>query len=195
MEDLKVITASNIINLRTAAGMTQAELGEKLGYSDKSVSKWERAEGIPDAYVIKNLSTIFGVTTDYILSEHDEWKAAVKKESAFHTKIATTIALAGIWTLALLIFVIMWILGSFWWGVFIMAIPASLITLLVLNSVWENGKNNYYIIASLVFSVIAAVYFLFYRRNWWPLFLLLVPAELIVFLSAHVKKKKSGENR
>ena len=196
MEDLKVITASNIINLRTAAGMTQAELGEKLGYSDKSVSKWERAEGIPDVYVIKNLSAIFGVTADYILSEHDEWKAVVKKESAFHTKIATTIALSSIWTIALLIFVIMWLSkGSLLWGVFIIAIPVSLITLLVLNSVWEKGKNNYYIIASLVFSIIAAVYFLFYKRNWWPLFLLLVPAELIVVLSAHVKKKKSGESR
>ena len=41
MDDLKVITASNIINLRTAKGMTQAELGELLNYSDKTVSIWE----------------------------------------------------------------------------------------------------------------------------------------------------------
>ena len=74
MDDLKVITASNIINLRTAKGLTQAELGEMLSYSDKSVSKWERAEAVPDAYVLKHMSEIFGVSVDYLLSSHDEWK-------------------------------------------------------------------------------------------------------------------------
>jgi transcriptional regulator with XRE-family HTH domain len=67
LEDLKVITASNIINLRTAKGMTQAELGELLSYSDKSVSKWERAEAVPDAYVLKKMSEIFGVSVDYTI--------------------------------------------------------------------------------------------------------------------------------
>ena len=42
LSDLKLISASNIINLRTAHGMTQAELGAKLNYSDKTISKWER---------------------------------------------------------------------------------------------------------------------------------------------------------
>ena len=74
MDDLKFITASNIINLRTQAGMTQTELGNLLSYSDKSVSKWERAEAVPDAYVLKKLSEIFGVTVDDLLSSHSEWK-------------------------------------------------------------------------------------------------------------------------
>ena len=39
MDELKLIFASNLIRLRTAAGMTQAELGEQLNYSDKSISK------------------------------------------------------------------------------------------------------------------------------------------------------------
>lgn len=42
MEELKLITASNLIRLRTAAGLTQAELGKRINYSDKSISKWER---------------------------------------------------------------------------------------------------------------------------------------------------------
>ena len=80
MDDLKFITASNIINLRTQAGMTQTELGNLLSYSDKSVSKWERAEAVPDAYVLKKLSEIFGVTVDDLLSSHSEWKP-VEEES------------------------------------------------------------------------------------------------------------------
>ena len=47
--------------------MTQAQLAELLNYSDKSVSKWERAEAVPDAYVLKHMSEIFGVTVDYLL--------------------------------------------------------------------------------------------------------------------------------
>ena len=62
MDELKLIFASNLIRLRTAAGMTQAELGEQLNYSDKSISKWERGEAIPDAAVLKRMSEIFGVT-------------------------------------------------------------------------------------------------------------------------------------
>ena len=76
MDELKLIFASNLIRLRTAAGMTQAELGEQLNYSDKSISKWERGEAIPDAAVLKRMSEIFGVTVDYLLDEHDAGQAA-----------------------------------------------------------------------------------------------------------------------
>ena len=38
LSELKLISASNIIKLRTGAGLTQAELGEKLNYSDKTIS-------------------------------------------------------------------------------------------------------------------------------------------------------------
>ena len=74
MEDFKLTFASNLIRLRTAAGLTQAELGEKLSYSDKSVSKWERAESLPDAFVLQKMAGIFGVSIDYLLTGHDEWK-------------------------------------------------------------------------------------------------------------------------
>ncbi|MBQ7218900.1 MAG: helix-turn-helix transcriptional regulator, partial [Ruminococcus sp.] len=46
--------------------MTQAQLGEELSYSDKSVSKWERGESIPDVYVLKHIADLSGVTVDYI---------------------------------------------------------------------------------------------------------------------------------
>ena len=75
LSELKLISASNIIRLRTEAGMTQAELGAKLNYSDKTISKWERGEAIPDAYVLTQLAAMFGVTVDYLLSSHDAWEA------------------------------------------------------------------------------------------------------------------------
>ena len=191
MDDLKVITASNIINLRTAKGMTQAELGELLNYSDKSVSKWERAEAVPDAYVLKNMSEIFGVSVDYLLSSHDSWErpeSFKKAERNFHSKVITVLVIFGIWTLAFFIYIIGWLLEANWWLLFVYAVPVSLITFLVLNSVWEQGKNNRHIIYALVASIFITVYITFRSYNPWQILLLLIPAELIVFLSFRIKK-------
>ena len=191
VDDLKVITASNIINLRTAKGMTQAELGELLNYSDKSVSKWERAEAVPDAYVLKNMSEIFGVSVDYLLSSHDSWErpeSFKKEERNFHSNIITILVIFGIWTLAFLIYIIGWLLEANWWLLFVYAVPVSLITFLVLNSVWEQGKNNRHIIYALVAGIFITVYITFRSYNPWQILLLLIPAELIVFLSFRIKK-------
>ena len=189
MEDLKFITAANIISLRTKAGMTQAQLAELLNYSDKSVSKWERAEAVPDAYVLKHMSEIFGVSVDYLLSSHNDWEPISQKQKRrYRSEIIVLISMAGIWTLAFFIFIIGWILGHMLWLVFIYAVPISLITLLVFNSVWENGKRNYYIVATLVASIFVMVYLTLLRWNPWQLLLLIIPAELIVFLAFRVKK-------
>ena len=189
MEDLKFITAANIISLRTKAGMTQAQLEELLNYSDKSVSKWERAEAVPDAYVLKHMSEIFGVSVDYLLSSHNDWEPISQKQKRrYRSEIIVLISMAGIWTLAFFIFIIGWILGHMLWLVFIYAVPISLITLLVFNSVWENGKRNYYIVSTLVASIFVMVYLTLLRWNPWQLLLLIIPAELIVFLAFRVKK-------
>ena len=122
MDELKLIFASNLIRLRTAAGMTQAELGEQLNYSDKSISKWERGEAIPDAAVLKRMSEIFGVTVDYLLDEHDAWQPAPDPADVRDRSHASIIqvALTGIVTLAVLVFVVLWLwLGKVEW------VPAS----------------------------------------------------------------------
>ena len=56
--------ADNLIRFRKAAGYTQAELAEKINYSDKSVSKWESGNGIPDVYTLLQLAELYGVTLD-----------------------------------------------------------------------------------------------------------------------------------
>ena len=195
MEDLKLIVASNIINLRKEAGMTQAELASKLSYSDKSVSKWERAEALPDVYVLKSMAEIFGVTVDHIIYSHASWIPPVKKNilSDMDAKTITEICMMGIGFMALLIFVILWILGNFAWITFVYAMPVALTTLLVLHSIWQEGRFNYIIIGALVFSVFSAVYFSFYifaGQNFWQLFLVVFPGELIVYLYSRFGKRE-----
>jgi len=194
MDELKLIFASNLIRLRTAAGMTQAELGEKLNYSDKTISKWERAESIPDAYVLKQIGAIFEVSVDDLLDTHDQWEDSLsgkKKglEAKYDSFVITMVSIAGIGTLAVLIFVIFWVLGSIQWSVFAYAVPVSLVTLLVLNSIWNKGKNNLFIVASLVFCIIAIIYIALIEYQPWQLFLVVLPAEIVVFLSFKIRKR------
>lgn len=191
MDELKLVTASNIIKLRTGAGMTQAELGEKLSYSDKSISKWERGDGLPDAWVLQQMARLFGVTVDYLLTEHDDWKDEKKPPEAepqFSSTVVTLVSLAGLWTLAVLAFVIFWVLGSFQWIIFAAAVPASLITLLVMNSVWRHGKHNVYIVAAIVLTIFTLVYLVLAAYHPWQIFLAIIPAEAVVFLSFRIKK-------
>ena len=58
-----------ILRLRKARSLTQAELGEKLGVTDKAVSKWEQGNGMPDLEQIQSLSDFFNVSLDYLLKD------------------------------------------------------------------------------------------------------------------------------
>lgn len=182
MKDLKDIVAENIINLRTLSQMTQFELGEKLNYSDKAISKWERAEAIPSAYILKQMSELFHVTVDYILSDHSNEVIKPLPQPRTNYKTITKISIVGVWTAAITIFVILCLSGYAGWMVFIYALPVSLIVQLVFNSIWGKLKNNFYIISALVWSIIVAIYLSFLQFNWWLLFLIGVPAEIIIYL-------------
>ena len=192
MDDFKKIVAQNIIKLRTACDMTQAELGEKLNYSDKSISKWERADALPDAFVLKQMSEIFDVSVDYILSEHDEnEKPNIEKTAGFSRSVVSTITFIGIWTLSLFAFIVTWLCGMPTWLIFVYTVPVSLIALLVLNSLWGIGKINMFIISGIVWGIITCVYLTFYQQDWWQLFIIGVPAQIIIILSFFIKKKRN----
>ena len=198
MDELKLIVASNLIRLRQEAGMTQAELGEKLNYSDKTVSKWERGESIPDAYVLTRLADIYGLTVDDLLRGETAWQDPVEKAKAvekanaptFSSGVVTMVAIVGIWTMAVIMFVVFWLaMDSIQWLIFASAVPASLITLLVLNSVWNKGRHNMIIIMALVAAGVTLLYLFLLSWQPWQLFLILIPAELLVFLCFRIRHK------
>ncbi len=193
MEEIKDVFAGNLIRLRTDAGMTQAQLAELLNYSDKSVSKWERADGMPDLTVAKAIADHFGVTVDWLLTSHDAWDGKTAK-IRYSPSMITGVCLVGIWTLAILLFLILyWTLGKQIWLVFLSAVPVSLITLLVLNSVWRKERYHLLTVSLLVTSLFGLVYFLLspYVKDLWSLIFLWVPSQLVILLSFRIRKKKS----
>lgn len=193
MDEYKQIVAKNITSLRTSMNLTQAQLGEKLNYSDKSVSKWERGDSVPDVFVLKKIADMGGVTVDWMLSDHggDPVKAPeVLRTHRYSRRFIVLTVLAGIWALAVLIFVVLWMTGTIAWIVFVYALPVSLITMLVLNSIWGSREANLYIISGIVWGIICSLYLSFLpTHNWWQLFLPGVPAQIIILLAFSIKKK------
>lgn len=57
-----------IAGKRKELGMTQKQLAEKLGMSDKSVSKWERGESLPDIDKCSAIAKVFGITVDDLIN-------------------------------------------------------------------------------------------------------------------------------
>ena len=66
-EQLQGIIANNIVYYRKQLELTQSQLAEKINYSDKAISKWERGEGVPDIFILKQLADLFHVTVNDLL--------------------------------------------------------------------------------------------------------------------------------
>ena len=197
LSELKLISASNIIKLRTRAGLTQAELGEKLNYSDKTISKWERGEAIPDAYVLTQMAELFGGTVDYLLSSHDAWESPEQQEEEeqrqaerhYSINVIIAISVLGVWTMALTIFVMLWLFDIILWQTFVVALPVSILTYMVLICVFRRRKYLQFVIAAFVLSMFILLYFTLPMQKPWQLFLIAVPAEVIVFLSCNIRRR------
>ena len=197
-ENLQKIIAENITSLRRSHGMTQAGLAEKLGYSDKSVSKWERADGIPDVLCLKAMADLFGVTVDYMLtSEHpaDGAERTVPAEPAekppeyaVSRRNITLLSVAGVWLLAFIVAVIVRISGTVFVLPFVAALPISALLLVIFNSVWGRRAWHFYAVSFLVWAILFLLCWLL-RPRAWLLMLVGIPATVVVWLSCRVRKK------
>ncbi len=196
MEDIKNIVAKNITELRRANNMTQLELAEKLNYSDKTISKWERAESSPDISVLIEIADLFGVTLDYFVkAEHTE-KEAVEREpeaAKYNRKAIVYFLESGVWLIAVLAFVITTLIlkeNAFQILYLVYAVPVVLIIKLVFHSIWFNSKNNYYIISLLMWSVLAAVHitFWYFKINAALIYLLGVVGQIVIVLWSFICK-------
>ena len=196
MEELRTTIAKNISSLRQASGMTQAELAQKLNYSDKAVSKWERAESIPDVSVLRDVALLFGVTVDYLLtldhvSSLPETSLPEKLSTRNHSFI-TAMSIVLVWLVATFLFVLIELLpypAVNHWMVFVYSVPISIVVWLVFNSIWFQPKLNYLIISLLMWSLLVTVQMtiLPFGHNVWPIYILGIPAQIIIIIWSKLK--------
>lgn len=197
MDDLKQIIAKNIVDLRKLNQLTQAELAGKLNYSDKAISKWERAESIPDIIILKQIADMFGVTVDYLLmTEHivKENKASIiNAQQRKNRIIVTLLAISLVWLIATIAFVNIGIYVkeiNKLWVIYVYALPVSLVVLLVFNTIWGKIKRNFIIITLLVWSVLLSLYLALLAYNIWLIFIIGIPAQIIIILWSNIKIQK-----
>ena len=198
MEDIKNNVAKKITELRTLNNMTQLELAEKLNYSDKTISKWERAESSPDIAVLVEIADLFGVTLDYLVRSKNVEEAVSeckKKEVTFNRRAVSYIAEGGGWIVALFAFIITTLITNnmtFQCLYFVYALPVVLIIKLIFNSIWFNSRHNYLIISALLWAILATIHitFLYFKINVSLIYLLGVAGQFVIVLASRIKKQR-----
>ncbi len=197
--DIKENLAKNLAKYRKAANLTQAELAEKINYSDKAVSKWERGESVPDLYVLKQIADFYEVKIDTLLDEPKKEKVHTFKNLGKRRVIIGLCAGILVWLVAVCLFAFIDIIFpslTNTWLFFIYALPVTTLILFILTSVWGKTITNAVILSLLIWTVILSVYLSLTcflpspLPNLWELFLIGIPAQgLIVFWLLYKKTK------
>ena len=198
MEDIKSNVAKNITELRILNNMTQMELGERLNYSDKTISKWERVESSPNLSALVEMADLFGVTLDYLVKSENIEEAVVErktKEASFNRRAVSYIAEGGGWIVAIFAFIVTTLITNqmtFQWLYFVYALPVVLIVKLIFNSIWFNPRHNYLIISALMWSIFVAIHitFLYFKVNVSLIYLLGVAGQIVIILCSYINKPK-----
>ena len=198
-DKLKNRIGVNISSYRKQIGWTQAELAEKLNYSDKAVSKWERGESIPDVLILANLAEQMGITVNDLLADPDalpEQTGAVQQvmglvvEKTLKRKADKNIILGLssilVWFVALFAYVLLSTLEvSKSWLAFFYAIPADAIVMLSLRSAWRDFRWNRVLISAIMWGALLSLYmtlFVLVGINFWKMFLLGIPGQIAILL-------------
>ena len=201
-ENVKYRIGANIAAYRKRDGLTQASLAEKLNYSDKAVSKWERGESIPDVLTLMQLAELFGTTVNDLVCDPNalpensdsrlEKAMTQVSEKALKRKanknVIQALSSTLVWFVALLAFVLLSSFPRFQQYsclLFFVAIPANAIVLLSLRSAWHDFRWNQMLISLIVWGGLLSIYMILltvYRYNFWKIFLLGVPGQIAIFL-------------
>ena len=191
--------AENLAHLRKANKLTQSELAQKLSYSDKTISKWENGDAVPDVETLWQLSKFYNISMNSLIEDNLKNKLAVvakTKESNWTTnRIVITLLLAScVWLVAILLYVFLRIFADkIVWTLFIWAIPACSISLLICNALWGKPIFNFVALSVFTWTLLLAFHLQFLSIiNLWPLYFIGIPAQVVFILwsQLRVKKKK-----
>lgn len=150
-EKLRENFSARLSAYRKNAGMTQLELAEKLNYSDKSVSKWERGDGLPDFYVILQIAELFSVSVEDLISEGPPRRPLLSRN-----KVLTTLLSMGLpWLTAVFLFVIVHLAAPSFpaWTFFVYAVPVTAIVAIVFTMLWWKRWLTFLSVSTLIWTL------------------------------------------
>lgn len=189
--------ADNIKALRLQAGLKQSELGEKIAYSDKTVSKWENGLSVPDITALCALADVFGLTVDDLTKENavenlarisgDEARANRANEIAMICLSVMSVVLV-----ACFVYTALWLFQNVnFWQVFVWMVCPSALIVYRFNRVNHNVKwVNALTLSLFLWALLAALFLQFINYMMWPLFFIGLPLQAMIIISTLFRKPK-----
>ncbi len=194
-KDIKKIVAKNLANLRKNKKLTQTELAEKFGYSDKAISKWENGDTLPDIQTLYQLCEFYNVTLDFLVNEQDfedkiKYINHLNRKVIINNSMIELLYCSFVWILAVIIYIYLLIFAEFdYWQIFVWALPATSLVMLLFSKVWKQ-KIYTFVVRSLFFwTLVIACYIQFIQYNIWPLFFLMIPIQVALILTIAINDK------
>ena len=185
---LRSTIAKRLTEYRKLHGFTQVEVAEKLNYTDKSVSKWERGDGVPDIFVLSTLAELYSVTVNDLISEGSEPEKmlAQKRQLDSYSKLLITCLSVGLaWLLAIIVFFTLKqvVPTSPWvWRVYVCALPVSAIVAVVFSCIWYNIWVQFACISGLIWSVAVTIHLCLMTDNILWIYLVAAMVWLLMLL-------------
>lgn len=172
-EEIKNNISKNLVKYRTASGLTQSAVAQKINYTDKSVSKWERGDGTPDIFVLRKLAEFYGVSVDDFLSDDSNKLIPDKPKLTRHKHLIINLLSVGlVWLVAVtLFFLLNLILGllkidcGYNYIVFILAVPVSGIVQTVFSEIWWSKLSSLIAVSVIIWGCVAFVFVMFISFN------------------------------
>ena len=193
MKDIKELVSQNLISLRKQNNLTQVELSEKINYSDKAISRWEKGEVLPSLEILQDLAYLYNVPISYFLEEHpDNYTKNLKEKTInIYTAIMLMIILA-IWTIAIFLFFVLAQYKDVYYPMcFIWPIPMTAFTVQLVIQYFIKSKYSIIPASIGLWTLIASFYLQKISLNLWPIFLLGIPIQIAIILTDLVKKIRS----
>lgn len=189
--------ANNIKTLRQQFGLKQSELGEKIAYSDKTVSKWENGTSVPDIRALYAIAEVFGLKVDDLINSDAAEKSVTLTKQEIKENRANEIAMVCLsvlsaWMVATFIYFTVWFIkGISIWQLFVWAVCPSALMLYRFNRINANIKwVNTLTLSIFLWSLIVALYLQLLNFHLWPLFFIGVPTQAMIVISTLFRKRK-----
>lgn len=168
-EKLYQTIAKNITSLRRNAKMTQLELADQLHYSDKTISKWERGEAIPDMENLIQIAELFNVTVNDIVYEQIDSRKTSDINHDLFTWKHYFITLISICIPYLLLTIGLFVLGAYqkeifieyWLPILLYGVTLSFVVWLVFATLWWPSLWQQVTCSGIVWSLAVAIHLTF----------------------------------
>ena len=179
---LKGILADNLVYYRKLHRLTQAQLAEKINYSDKSVSKWERGDGVPDIYVLTLLAGLYGITVNDLIRE----RSAVNPVPVIKKRILVPLLSMGlVWLIAAVLFFVLRLFTpqlEKLYLCFVWAAPVSIIVGVVFANLWWNNLLRFLFVSVLIWLLAVALFLTITLESMYLIFMVAGILQVLVLL-------------